>query len=266
MDLINVYTFQNFKSYHYFSSKDSYNDETLYESVESLIQNLTCKKSGSFRIMFPQIEIYITDNKISVDELISNNLVEKNNNEQYETFQKFNYFVVLKSRNKNNPFILKLREKNIKMIEFEKISKVEENLKEFYFVAFGKKIALILQYFIDFVSSASFFFEIFSDFEFLNSSLRKINFEVKKFTKGAAQVSEKWSLSEKFAVVKGQDKSKYRVNQESKVKKEMFLKQIDLNSESLHGIFIGCDFFGKNLVKLFKYVLANNSDYKIIVE
>lgn len=265
-DSLKQNTFKDFKKFHFFSSKDAFSEETLFETFTSVFQNFGSQKDSFFKIVFPQVEIFVTRDKKAVDELISINSVEQNNHSVYSNFHNFRHFIVIKAKNPNNAFINRLREKKVKLIEFEKVSKLDEYTKEFYYVSFGKKIRLILQYLMDFIFINNVFFEFYSNFEFDNCVLKKVNFEFKKFIKGAVNVTEKLTLSDTLVKIGSKEREKYKVTQNAKLKKEIFLKQIDSGTEHCSGLFFGSDIFGKNLVSLLKFIVANNNDYKIILE
>lgn len=257
---------RSFQTYFQFGSKDASTDEVTLETFRDLLDQFAHNQKAHVRLVLPQVEIYFTHDRNSVEELLNSALGEKKTLDEGPRNAKITSFCVIRARNKVHQLLGKIRDKKIKFLEIQRSPKFEDAEAEDYLVTQGKRIALFAQVLIDFLTSPGCgFFEVFSNLPFDNGTQRRVNFEFKKFSKGAVTVDDKWQLAEKITRGSGQDTAKYKVAGD-KSKKDQVIRLMDPNQDGTFGLFFGGEVFGKELARLLRYVHANNPDVKLIVE
>lgn len=255
-----------FKSYYQFGCKDASSDEVVFETFRNISAIFAKDCKAHFRVVMPQLDMYFTHGRSSLDDLIITSGIERKSADDMLKLSKFNTFCVVKCRNKLHPLLEKIRDKKLKLMEFERNSKFGDWETELFVVASGKKVAFLVQTLIEFLVSGSPFYDIYSSFPFDNCTMRRVPFEFKRFMKGAVNVTEKWSISDRILKGKGKDISRNHICNDTRAKKDQLLKIIDAGQESTHGVFFGSEIFGKNLAKLLRIVAQNNADFKLIIE
>jgi hypothetical protein len=257
---------RSFQTYFQFGSKDALTDEVTLETFRNLLDQFAHSPKSHVRLILPQIEVYFTHDRYSVEELINSAIGEKKGLDEGVRNTKINSFCVIRAKNKVHQLLNKIRDKKIKFLEIQRNPKFEEAEIEDYLVTQGKRIALFAQVLVDFLTSpGSGFFEVFSNLPFDNGTQKKVNFEFKRFGKGVVTVDDKWQLAEKIVRGSGQDTAKYKLVGD-KTKKDQAIRLMDPSLEGTYGVFFGGEVFGKELARLLRFVHANNPDVRLIVE
>lgn len=255
-----------FRNYYHFGTKEAASVELTFETFLSLRSNFANSPKAHFRVAIPQLEVFFTHKKEALEELLSLSGSDQKATEGHLKTANFSSFCVIKTRSNSHQLLEKLEDLKMKFYEFERKSKFEELTTEKFIVASGKKVAFVLQSLLDFFCSTGRFYEVIANFPFDNCSIKRVPIEHKKFMKGAVTVIEKWELCEKVSRGKTKDIGKYKLAVETKGKKDQIARIIDPNSEMTSGVFLGSEIFGSALIKLLRFVQANNPDFKLILE
>ena len=112
-----------FLHYNYLSSGFCGTEEMLFESFISLLDSFFKKPKADFKIVASHIEIFAVKNFELVEEMLPSRVGDLHSEDQFpllERLKGFRNFVVLRPRTRNNPFIQKLGERGVPMVEIDR--------------------------------------------------------------------------------------------------------------------------------------------------
>lgn len=158
-----------FLSYHCFNSTKATPDFIVFEVLSSCLKRFIRNKKNEFKLINENFEIYgFHDIRV---------LERGLNSQDIDKLKKFSAFLVYKVKNNNYVFKESLMRSGVDMI---KLNNEELSKKEDEYVITGKQISLVFQMLIDFFLSGKSFFELFSNFQFINSVYRNNDIHYKK--------------------------------------------------------------------------------------